>query len=111
MQSKEENKTMNQIEADQNKKESNDKKNSEGNLKSINYIKGNTNNQQMLNVNKDREDNQLKENISEGDDLMNKLNEEADKIDTQVNKDNLKMMTKYANLTERELQSLIKEKK
>lgn len=111
MQSQEEKKTMNQIEADQNKKESDDKKSSQGNLKSIIIIKGNTNNQQMLNASKDREDNKLKETISEGDDLMNKLNEEADKIDTQVNKDNLKMLTKYADLTERELQSLIKEKK
>lgn len=64
-----------------------------------------------MNRRQEREDYQHNQNISEGDDLMNKLNEEANRIDSQVNKDNLKMLTKYANLSDVELQELIKEKK
>ena len=49
-------------------------------------------------------------NKSEDEDIMSKLNEEADKIDSTINNDNIKLFSKYENLSEEELKAAIKSK-
>ena len=49
-------------------------------------------------------------NKSDDEDIMNKLNEEADKIDSNINNDNIKLFSKYENLSEEELRAAIKSK-
>ena len=53
---------------------------------------------------------QIDINKSDDDDIMNKLDEEADKIDSNINNDNIKLFSKYENLSEEELRAAIKSK-